>query len=123
MILKAWDVVVTEEFRAWWDSLDVDGQAVVWRAVELLAARGIDLGAPHSSKLNGSRHAHMRELRMQYRGRPLRAFCAFDPRRVAVLLVGGDKTGDGRFYRRMIRAADRLYDEHIAALRRPGRLQ
>jgi hypothetical protein len=50
----------------------------------------------------------MRELRVQSGGRPLRVFYAFDPRRSAILLIGGDKTGDGRFYERMIPIADAL---------------
>ena len=59
----------------------------------------------------------MRELRVQHRGRPIRVFYAFDPRRTAILLVAGDKTGDDRFYERMIPEADRLYDEHLEEIR------
>jgi hypothetical protein len=62
----------------------------------------------------------MRELRAQHGGQPLRAFYAFDPRRCAILLTGGDKTGDDRFYERMVPLADRLYDEHIETLRNEG---
>jgi hypothetical protein len=58
----------------------------------------------------------MRELRVQRGGRPLQIFYAFDPRRTAILLIGGDKTGDKRFYHRMIPVADALYDEHLAEL-------
>ena len=57
----------------------------------------------------------MRELRVQS-GEPLRVFYAFDPRRAAILLIGGDKTGDRRFYERMIPIADALCDEHLAEL-------
>jgi len=60
----------------------------------------------------------MRELRVQHRGRPIRIFYAFDPRRAAILLIAGDKTGDERFYERLTPVADRLYDEHLAQLRR-----
>ena len=60
----------------------------------------------------------MRELRVQSRGKPIRVFYAFDPARTAILLIGGNKTGDKRFYKRMILIADRLYDEHIAQLKR-----
>lgn len=49
-------------------------------------------------------------------GRPIRVFYAFDPQRVAVLLTGDDKTGDDRFYERMVPLADRLYDEHLAEI-------
>lgn len=64
----------------------------------------------------------MRELRAQSRGSPIRVFYAFDPRRSAILLIGGDKTGDNRFYERYIPIADRLYDEYIEELRREGLL-
>jgi hypothetical protein len=60
----------------------------------------------------------MRELRIQYRGRPIRVFYVFDTRRTAILLIGGDKTGNDRFYEEMIPIADKLYDEHLAELAR-----
>ena len=62
----------------------------------------------------------MRELRVQSGGHPLRVFYAFDPRRSAILLIGGDKTGDNRFYERMIPIADQLYDVYIAEIRKEG---
>lgn len=62
----------------------------------------------------------MKELRTQHLGRPLRTLFAFDPRRSAILLIGGDKTGDDRFYERMIPQADRLYDLHLKTLREEG---
>lgn len=62
----------------------------------------------------------MKELRTQCKGRPTRTFFAFDPRRMAILLIGGDKTGDDRFYDRMIPLADRLYDKHLEELRKEG---
>jgi hypothetical protein len=62
----------------------------------------------------------MRELRVQSGGRPLRAFYAFDPRRSAILLIGGDKTGDNRFYERMVPVADDLYDTYIEEIRKEG---
>jgi hypothetical protein len=64
----------------------------------------------------------MRELRVQSGGRPVRVFYAFDPRRSAILLIGGDKTGDKRFYETMIPVADRLYDEYIEELKQEGLL-
>jgi hypothetical protein len=62
----------------------------------------------------------MRELRAPSGGRPLRVFYAFDPRRSAILLIGGDKTGDGRFYERMVPIADQLYDVYIAEIKKEG---
>jgi len=89
-------------------------------ATLLLMELGPQLPFPHSSGINRSRHAHMRELRVQSGGRPLRAFYAFDPRRSAILLIGGDKTGDNRFYERMVRVADDLYDTYIEEIRKEG---
>jgi hypothetical protein len=59
-------------------------------------------------------------LRVQSAGRPIRVFYAFDPRRSAILLIGGDKTGDNRFYERMIPVADALYDDYINEIRKEG---
>lgn len=81
---------------------------------------GPGLKFPHSSGIEGSRHSHMRELRVQSSGNPIRIFYAFDPRRMAILLIGGDKTGKDRFYVEYIPAADKLYDEHLAALKKEG---
>ncbi len=64
----------------------------------------------------------MRELRVQSGGNPFRIFYAFDPRRAAILLIGGDKTGQDRFYEEFVPIADRLYDEHIAELKNEGLL-
>lgn len=117
-----WEVEFTDEFRDWWDGLTPLQQRAVSRVVDMLVDRGPDLGHPHSSGIHGSRHSHMRELRAQRGGNPIRVFYAFDPRRSAILLIGGDKTGDNRFYRRYIPIADRLYDEHIEELQREGLL-
>ena len=62
----------------------------------------------------------MKELRIQHAGRPYRVLYAFDPRRCAILLIGGDKTGNDRWYEIFVPRADRLYDEHIASLRGEG---
>jgi hypothetical protein len=62
----------------------------------------------------------MRELRVQSGGRPIRVFYAFDSRRSTILLIGGDKTGDHRFYERMISIADTLYDIYINEIRKEG---
>ncbi len=62
----------------------------------------------------------MRELRTQHAGRPFRTLYAFDPRRNAILLLGGDKTGDDRWYEVNVPVADRLYDEHLAELKKEG---
>lgn len=108
-----WEVEYTNEFEEWWHSLDADEQESLAADVGALQAVGPQLGFPRTSGVTESRHPRMRELRTQHQGRPIRTFYAFDPRRTAILLIGGDKTGDGRFYDRMVPEADRLYDEHL----------
>lgn len=118
----ACDVEYTDEFAAWWETLSEAEQEDVTAYVQLLEERDVRLGFPYSSGISQSRYSHMRELRVQSGGNPLRVFYAFDPRRMAILLIGGDKTGDDRFYERFLPIADRLYDEHIEQLRKEGLL-
>ena len=80
------------------------------------------MGFPFSSKVNGSRHRHMRELRTQSAGKPLRTLYAFDPLRTAILLLGGAKTADDRWYEKAVPMADRLYDQHLDELKKEGKL-
>ena len=115
-----WDVEYTDEFGGWWRSLSEDEQVSLAASVRLLEERGPNLCFPHSSGINGSRHGHMRELRTQHDGRPLRTLYAFDPRRSAILLIGGDKTGEKRWYDIHVPIADHLYDEHLEQLRKEG---
>jgi len=115
-----WSVEYTDQFEEWWNTLDADTQEDIDVIVHLLEAVGPALTRPYADTVNGSRYPNMRELRVQSRGRPLRILYAFDPRRTAVLLIGGDKTGlaDERFYDTYIPVADRLYNEHLAAMER-----
>lgn len=117
-----WIVEYTDEFGLWWSGLSEAEQESVAASVSLLEERGPDLGYPHSSGINGSKHGHMRELRTQHAGRPFRTLYAFDPLRHAILLLGGDKTGIDRWYEVNVRVADRLYDEHVVQLKGEGLL-
>lgn len=117
-----WEVEYTDEFEQWWLSLDADEQESLAASVELLQVIGPGLSRPHADTLKGSMHSNMKELRTQHQGHPLRTLFAFDPTRTALLLIGGDKTGDDRFYERMIPEADRLYTEHLKELEREGLL-
>ncbi|HVX86612.1 MAG TPA: type II toxin-antitoxin system RelE/ParE family toxin [Phycisphaerae bacterium] len=117
-----WEVEYTEEFEAWWETLSSREQEAISRGVGQLESHGPELGRPLVDTVRQSRHAHMKELRTQAGGHPLRTFFAFDPRRMAILLIGGDKTGDKHFYQRMIPEADRLYDDHLKQLDNEGLL-
>jgi len=115
-----WDVEYTDAWGAWWDTLNEDEQDSIAVCARLLEERGPALPFPYSSGVEGSRHSHMRELRVQHRGMPYRVLYAFDPRRTAILLIGGNKTGNDRWYEEYIPRADRLYDDHLRQLREEG---
>ncbi len=114
------NVEYTDEFGQWWFTLSETQQNDIVAVVMLLEEHGTQLGFPYSSKINSSRHSRMRELRIQSGGRPLRIFYAFDPRRTAILLIGGDKTGDDRFYERYVPIADRLFDIYLKEIENEG---
>ncbi len=120
--MKEWEAEVTDEFVAWWDGLSEAEQVDVRAAVNLLRRFGPALGRPHVDSVASSKHANMKELRVQHRGRPYRVLFAFDPRRAAILLIGGNKTGKGRWYKVFVPIADRLYDQHLQTLRKEGLL-
>lgn len=115
-----WEVEYTDEFELWWMDLDDDEQERLTAAVELLEEFGPALGRPTVDTLEQSRHPNMKELRP--RGGFLRVLFAFDPRRTAILLCGGDKSGRwNAWYAEAVPLADRLYDEHLATLAEEGR--
>ena len=108
-----WEVEYTDEFKEWWETLSEAERKRVAFSVGLLEQFGPSLPFPHSTNVNQSRHGSMRELRSQCEGRPLRTFYAFDPGRTAILLIGGNKTGDDKFYDVMIPLADKIYDNYL----------
>jgi hypothetical protein len=112
----AWEVEVTDEFKTWWSGLAEAERISVERAVLLLEERGPHVPFPYSSGVNGSRHSAMRELRVQHQGRPYRVLYIFDPRRVALLLLGGDKTGDDRWYEKNVPLADQIYNNYLVEM-------
>jgi len=122
MLQREWEIGYTTTFFEWWDGLSAEEQVSVGAVVDRLQERGVRLGYPLSSRVSTSRHPHLRELRVQHAGRPLRVLYAFDPRRTAILLLGGEKTGDDRWYERSVPRADRLYDEHLTSLSQEGRI-
>jgi len=114
------NIEYTHEFEEWWNGLDEGEQVDVDAVVGLLETKGTSLPFPYSSGVNGSRHSHMRELRIQHAGEPYRVLYAFDPVRNAILLLGGNKTGNKRWYTEFVPKADRLYDEHLQELKQEG---
>jgi len=94
----------------------------VYDTLELLADKGPTLPFPYSSGIDDSKHSHMRELRIQHAGKPYRVLYAFDPRRTAILLIGGDKTGSDRWYKEFVPIADALYDQHVEELKKEKKI-
>jgi hypothetical protein len=113
-----WEVEYTDQFGTWWDSLTEAEQEDIDAVVRVLERQGPSLRRPYVGTIDGSRHPNMKELIVQHAGRPYRILFAFDPRRCAILLIGGDKTGNQRWYEENVPIADGLYDEHLETLRR-----
>ena len=90
--------------------------------VGLLRLHGPNLGRPTVDTVRDSRHQNMKEVRIQHAGDPYRILFCFDPRRTAILLIGGNKAGNDRWYREFAPVADRLYEEHLEELKKEGLL-
>jgi hypothetical protein len=112
----AWEIEGTNQFREWFFSLgDEDDQAVT-EAINALAIEGPALGRPFVDTLAGSRIPNLKELRPKRND--IRILFVFDPRRTAILLLGGSKTNDWQgWYRRNIPEAEQLYDAYLRELR------
>jgi hypothetical protein len=107
----ATEVLVTGEFETWWDGLTLEEQKSVAVVVTTLEERGVTLPFPYSSGIAIS--AKLRELRIQHAGQPYRVLYAFDPRRNAILLLGGNKAGDDRWYDRHVPKAEKLFAAYL----------
>lgn len=95
------------------EGLNEEEQKSVDYSVGLLLDRGPGLKRPFADTIQGSEFPNMRELRVQHEGRPYRVLYAFDPRRTAILLIGGDKTGNARWYEEFVPKADALFAQHL----------
>jgi hypothetical protein len=115
----AWEVEYTDQFGGWWDNLAGEEQEAVTAAVNVLQRGGPSLGRPLVDTINQSRHKNMKELIPP--ASDIRVLFAFDPRRAAILLIGGDKSGEwSAWYDRMVPVADDLFDEHLRELESEG---
>jgi hypothetical protein len=108
-----WEIEVSDEFKEWYESLTDQECGSVNNVIEALAVLGPALGRPQADTLRGSRYPNMKELRVQHQGKPYRILFAFDPRRIAYLILGGDKTGDEQWYTDAIPRAEVIYAKHL----------
>jgi hypothetical protein len=114
-----WVIETTDTFDEWFDALDDTDRGNVLASMMVLRERGPMLSRPYADTVNGSSHSNMKELRVQSKGDPIRAFFAFDPKRKGILLCAGNKTGDEkRFYEVMIPIADREFTAHLGKLKK-----
>lgn len=113
-----WQIETLDAFDEWWKTLTEQEQDDSTATIELLQEKGVHLPFPFSSGIEGSKFSHMRELRIQSHGDPIRVFYAFDPKRTAILIIGGIKTGKGkRFYKDYIPKADKLFEKHLESMK------
>ncbi len=116
-----WEIEYTDEFEGWWDDLTEDEQDSIESCIPFLRSRGPGLGRPLVDTVKGSRHPNMKELRPPATN--IRILFAFDPRRTAILLIGGDKTNRWqKWYDENIPVADTLYDNYLEELRKVRKL-
>ncbi|QLE57835.1 type II toxin-antitoxin system RelE/ParE family toxin [Nostoc sp. TCL26-01] len=115
----SWVVEFHPDFEPEFDAIPEEVQNKLLARASLLAAFGFELGRPHVDTLNGSRHSNMKELRFKAADGVWRVAFAFDPKRYAILLVAGDKSGgsESRFYKQLIKTADARFDAHLAQLK------
>jgi hypothetical protein len=111
-----WDVQFDEEFAAWLEGLGEALHDEIVAHIVLLQERGPQLGRPYVDTVEDSAFTNMKELRVQFRGDPWRILFAFDPRRTAILLVGGNKRGDKRWYKKHLPIADERFKRHLRRL-------
>ena len=115
-----WTVLIGDEFGPEFLALPKDVQDEALAMTRLLQQFGPNLGRPRVDTLKDSRHANMKELRFDAADGVWRVAFAFDPKRRAILLVAGDKSGGSqkRFYRELIRKADDRFDAHLVRVKK-----
>jgi hypothetical protein len=113
-----WDIETTDRFDEWYDGLDKKDRENVLASLMLLKAKGPTLPRPYADSVKQSKYANMKELRVQSKGDPIRAFFAFDPDRKGIVLCAGSKAGDEkRFYTKMVPIADNEFTNHLKRLK------
>jgi hypothetical protein len=115
-----WAVDLYDDFVPEYHELHKDVQAELLAHIKLLQQFGPQLGRPRADTLNGSRYANMKELRFDAADGVWRFAFAFDPKRQAIVLCGGDKSGvsEKRFYQQLIVKADARFDAHVARIKK-----
>ena len=116
IVNESWQIEYTDEFYSWWMELTESVQDRCAAVVDMLEREGPTLRFPYSSEIVGSKIA-LRELRIQCGGHPYRILYAFDPARNALLILGGDKTGNSRWYEEYVPKAEKIYEQYLNELK------
>ncbi len=112
----AWQIDEHPQYENWFEKQEEGLQDEILTVVGLLKKEGPMLSRPYADTLEGSQHSNLKELRVQYKGEPWRILFAFDPQRTAILLLGGNKVGNARWYKENIPIADQRFTEHLEEL-------
>ncbi len=115
----AWTVEATDEFQLWFSRITPAERISVAAKIELLEQRGPSLGRPHADTLKGAKFTNFKELIIQHAGDPYRVIFAFDPRRTAILLLGGRKA-DNKWYKTAIPEAEKIYERYLEEIKDEG---
>lgn len=106
-----------EPFKEWWDTLERDLKKALLKQIGFLEHYGPHLSRPYADTLHDTTIANLKELRLKYQNQPYRIIYAFDPKREALLLIGGNKASSKRWYKQMIPKAEAIFNAHLQALR------
>ena len=107
------EIIISKEFEDWFRNIDSQAKKDIFASIETLREFGSSLGRPHVDTLNGSKLKNLKELRVRSSGKPYRILFIFDPKRRALLLVGGNKAEDKKFYEKMIKKAEIIYEQFL----------
>ena len=118
ILFMEWTVVFHHEFSSWFDVQDKKLQDEMAANLKILGEDGPMLGRPRVDTVKGSMFDNMKELRIQFQGDPYRILFAFDSKRQAILLVGGCKLSDKRWYKINVPIADKRFKEHLQKLQK-----
>ena len=115
-----WRVGFVREFQDWFDDQTPGVQDAILALLIVLRERGPQLGRPYVDTVYGSVFSNMKELRVQHQGDPYRCLFAFDPDRAAILLVGGNKRGNKRWYQVNVPLADGRFRAYLESVEGRG---
>jgi hypothetical protein len=121
----AYEIERTDEFTEWWNKLTEEEQIGVAKVVGVLAEKGPDLKRPYAGKVEGSKKIpNLKELIIQFAGRPCRVFFMFDERRVSILFLGARKAGGKKaqaaWYKARIAEVEPIFEKYVAELKEEG---